>query len=434
MAEKILDEQATNNTIPSGWIETTLGAIAKMGNDKINIHQLTLDNYISTDNLLPEKMGVVRAVNLPNVSNVNAFKMNDTLFSNIRTYFKKVWLAKFCGGASNDVIIFIPISENILDKRFLYYLIASDKFIDFTSNTSKGTKMPRGDKDSMNSYSLLLPPLPEQKAIAAVLSAFDDKIELLREEYKTLEEIGKTIFNEWFVNFNFPDKNGKPYKKSGGKMVHTELGEIPEGWRVFKLAEIANIVNGYAYKGSELVENSNSALVTLKSFNRNGGFQTRGFKPFIGNPKETQEVKIGDLVVACTDLTQDAEVLGNPALILEDGGFEKMYITMDLVKVVPKNKNITIAFLYYLMQTKEFKGHCVGYSNGTTVLHLSKKAIPEYQIVLPKNFEILSNISLLLKEITEKMVTINSQVQTLLKTRDEILPRLISGNLRVEGF
>lgn len=138
------------------------------------------------------------------------------------------------------------------------------------------------------------------------------------------------------------------------------------------------------------------------------------------------------MVVAHTDLTQDAEVLGNPAFIFDDGGFAKMYITMDLVKVVPKNRNITNAFLYYLMKTKEFKGHCVGYANGTTVLHLSKKAIPEYQIVLPKDLSKLDDLSNILKETTIKISNNNSQIQSLSKTRDELLPRLMSGEVRVE--
>jgi len=84
------------------------------------------------------------------------------------------------------------------------------------------------------------------------------------------------------------------------------------------------------------------------------------------------------------------------------------------------------------MKTKEFKGHCVGYANGTTVLHLSKKAIPEYQIALPENFEILSDISLLLKETTDKISENLHQIQSLARSRDELLPRLMSGEVRVK--
>ena len=208
---------------------------------------------------------------------------------------------------------------------------------------------------------------------------------------------------------------------------------MPDGWRIFQLNELVATVNGYSYKGSELVEYSDEVLVTLKSFDRNGGFQTRGFKPFRGNPKENQEVKIGDLVVAHTDLTQDAEVLGNPAFIFDDGGFKKMYITMDLVKVVSIHKDISSSFLYYLMKDKAFKGHCVGYSNGTTVLHLSKKAIPEYQLLLPIDFSLIKRFSEIADSTTTKISLNKTTIKSLTQTRDELLPRLMSGEIRVKG-
>lgn len=92
---------------------------------------------------------------------------------------------------------------------------------------------------------MTVPPLQEQKAIAAVLSSLDNKIELLREQNKTLEKIAQTLFKEWFIDFNFPDENGKPYKKSGGKMIQSELGEIPEGWELRTIEDICeNIFSG----------------------------------------------------------------------------------------------------------------------------------------------------------------------------------------------
>ena len=265
----------------------------------------------------------------------------------------------------------------------------------------------------LKSMDLTLPPPLEQKSIAEILVSFDDKIELLKAQNKTLEETAQTIFKEWFGKY--------------------QIGyDLPEGWRNFELRELVNSINGYAYKGNELVEESEEALVTLKSFDRNGGFQTRGFKPFSGSPKPIQEVKIGDLVVAHTDLTQDAEVLGNPAFIFDDGGFKKMFITMDLVKIVPIHKDISTSFLYYLMKDKAFKGHCVGYSNGTTVLHLSKKAIPEYQIFLPNDFEIIRQFTGIADATTDKISLNKEAIKYLIQTRDLLLPKLMNGEIRVK--
>src|SRR6056297_1346056 len=265
---QIIKNNMTNNNLhtanpPSDWQETTLGEVVEIKNEKLKMNNLTLDNYISTENLLPDRLGVQKSANLPNVSSVNAFKKDDTLFSNIRTYFKKVWFAKFDGGASNDVLIFTSKDENKLDKKFLYYFISSDCFIDFTVISAKGTKMPRGDKEAMKTFPILLPPLPEQQAIASVLSAFDDKIELLREENKTLEEMGQALFKKWFVEFDFPTSTSSVAEKlpepvEGNDAVSLPKGDalsLPKGWRVGKLGEVVDLLNGFAYKSSDFIEN-----------------------------------------------------------------------------------------------------------------------------------------------------------------------------------
>lgn len=260
----------------------------------------------------------------------------------------------------------------------------------------------------------------EQKGVVKMLSSLDDKIELLRKQNETLEKIAQEIFKEWFVDFKI---EGKKLKLKNG---------VPEGWKLWKLEELVNVVNGYSYKGSELKEKSDFGLVTLKSFDKNGGFQIRGFKPFIGSPKKEHEAIVGDIVVAHTDLTQDADVLGNPAFIFDSGGFKKMYITMDLAKVISKRDKIKNAFLYFLMKTYEFKRHCVGFSNGTTVLHLSRKAIPSYEIILPDNLKLVEDFSVFANKTMNKIILNNSQIQTLSRLRDTLLPKLMSGGMRID--
>ncbi|WP_140414236.1 restriction endonuclease subunit S, partial [Bathymodiolus platifrons methanotrophic gill symbiont] len=318
--------------------------------------------------------------------------------------------------------------ENKSNNIFIYYFLTANKIVKKLDMIANGTvsTYPSIKPIDIESLSINLPPLPEQKSIANILSVFDEKIELLRKQNETLETIAQRVFKEWFINFKYPDATGE--------MIDSELGEIPKEWRVYELIELVNIVNGYSYIGKELVESSDEALVTLKSFNRNGGFQTRGFKPFSGNPNPQQEVSIGDLIVAHTDLTQDAEVLGNPAFVFEDGGFNKMFITMDLVKVNSNIEHIDNAFLYYVMKDRSFKGHCIGYSNGTTVLHLSKKAIPEYRLVLPEDLSLAKDFSDMAYSMTRKISNNISQIQTLTKTRDTLLPKLVSGGIRVEGL
>lgn len=313
--------------------------------------------------------------------------------------------------------------EGVLNNNYLMFYLTSRRGQHELQSRASGSTVQGIKRSEFEHVQIVLPPFSEQKTIAAMLSSFDEKIELLREQNKILETLAQTIFKEWFGNFNYPDATGE--------MVDSELGEIPKGWRVYDLSELVDTVNGYSYKGKELVESSDEALVTLKSFNRNGGFQTRGFKPFSGTPKPQHEVLIGDLVVAHTDLTQDAEVLGNPAFVFEDGGFNKMFITMDLVKVNSKVKHIENVFLYYVMKDRRFKGHCIGYSNGTTVLHLSKKAIPEYKLALPEDLKLAKEFSDCVSSMAEKISNNINHLQKLEKARDTLLPKLMSGKVRV---
>ena len=313
-----------------------------------------------------------------------------------------------------DLLEFKGLYTDEKPMAWLSFLNANDGVVEWGGIDMSANKFNLKNNEQVVTLQFLAKKPKEQKAIVSILSTMDEKIDLLQAQNKTLETMAQTIFKEWF---------GKYQQES----------TPPKGWRTFSLSELVDTINGYSYKGKELVEESNEALVSLKSFDRNGGFQTRGFKPFKGSPKTQHEVKIGDLVVAHTDLTQDAEVLGNPAFIFDNGGFEKMYITMDLVKVISKNENIGSSFLYYLMKDRYFKGHCVGYSNGTTVLHLSKKAIPEYQLYLPENFDLIKKFTKIANDTTNKISLNKDAIKSLTKTRDTLLPKLMSGQVRVNN-
>ncbi len=155
---------------------STLASICKYADAGTEIDNITLDNYISTENMLSNKCGIVRAASLPSCNKVKAYAKGNVLVSNIRPYFKKIWFATNNGGCSNDVLVF-QANENT-DSKFLYYLLANDSFFNFSTATSKGTKMPRGDKKAIMQYEVPIFDMTEQKAIAAVLSALDNKIEV----------------------------------------------------------------------------------------------------------------------------------------------------------------------------------------------------------------------------------------------------------------
>ena len=223
-------------------MKVKLREIAEYVNIKINSNNLSLNNYISTENMLPDRKGISISSNIPN-NNVNKFLKNDILISNIRPYFKKIWFAIFEGGASNDILVIR--GNNKVNSKYLYYLLSTDDFFDYNVKGSKGTKMPRGDKEHIMNYEFKLPSLKEQKRIADILTALDDKIELNNQMNQTLEEIASLLYKRWFVDFEFPDDKGNPYKSSGGEMVDSELGMIPKGWKVKELGEISEkIITG----------------------------------------------------------------------------------------------------------------------------------------------------------------------------------------------
>jgi len=299
---------------------------------------------------------------------------------------------------------YFNVKENV-EKLFIKYVVTNNHFQEHISVFANGTTIKNVSLKTMREYPFLLPPLPEQKSIAEVLSSLDDKIDLLHRQNKTLEQIAETLFRQWFVE------------------------EAKEDWEYVTLDDYVTCYNGVSYKSSEL-NPSETAMVTLKSFARGGGFRLDGFKEFTGKYKETHIVKQGDIAVAHTDITQDAALVGNPVLIVDREEYKILVISMDLVKVEPIQPWMSKAFLYYLMKTRSFKQHCLGHANGSTVLHLSKNAIPSFEFFLPPVNKIKLFTDRAANLLGKKNMNI-SQIRTLEKMRDTLLPKLISGEVRI---
>lgn len=205
-------------------------------NNKIDVCEISLNQYISTDNILQNKQGIECAASLPiQGGKVTAFKKSDILLANIRPYLKKIWYAQFDGGCSADVLAIRANAK--IDSHFLFYALFRDDFFIHAMKGSKGTKMPRGDKTQIMEFKIPVFAPQTQQSIATVLSALDKKIALNKQINARLEEMAKTLYDYWFVQFDFPDANGKPYKSSGGEMVFDETlkREIPKGWESVEL-------------------------------------------------------------------------------------------------------------------------------------------------------------------------------------------------------
>lgn len=153
-----------------------LSDICSFRKGKIAVDTLDSRKYISTENMLPNKGGIKESGSLPAVAFTQEYRKGDVLVSNIRPYFKKIWQATFDGGCSNDVLVFVP-NDNV-DRCFLYYVLANDDFFVYSMATSKGTKMPRGDRTSIMKYEVSRFNIDTQKKISSILHGIDKKIEL----------------------------------------------------------------------------------------------------------------------------------------------------------------------------------------------------------------------------------------------------------------
>ncbi len=302
----------------------------------------------------------------------------------------------------------VRIISELLDPKFCAYYLSMDEIKAWVTSNAVGTTMPNLNSSILKKLPLVLPPLPEQQAIASVLSALDDKIDLLQRQNHTLEQMAATLFRQWFIE------------------------EAKEDWEEVKLGDYINCVNGVSYKSSEL-KDSDVALVTLKNFARDGSFRIDGFKEFVGKFKDTQIVQDDAIAVAHTDLTQDASLIGNPIRVNNILGYKALVISMDLVKVEVKSNRLTDTFLFHLLKNSDFKDHALACSNGSSVIHLSKKTLPSYIFKCPP----ISRIN----EFTERVKYIEGkaarnlvQIQTLQSMRNTLLPKLISGEVRLKGF
>ena len=238
------------------WTEERFGSLVRFVSDKSQAKDASIDTYISTENMVVDFGGITPASALPLTGSITKFKVGDTLFSNIRTYFKKVWQAQFNGCCSNDVLVLRPSNEDALAPDYLHQICRWEKFTELSIRTSKGAKMPRGDKDALADFKFRLPPIEEQRAIAHILGTLDDKIELNRKQNETLEAMARALFKAWFVDFepvhakmegrwqrgqSLPGLPAHLYDLFPDRLVESELGEIPEGWELTSLSEFSSL-------------------------------------------------------------------------------------------------------------------------------------------------------------------------------------------------
>lgn len=204
------------------------------------------------------------------------------------------------------------------------------------------------------------------------------------------------------------------------------IKEREETWKEYNFTELAEFYNGYSYSGKELVDNSNVGMATIKNFERKGGFKEDGFKAI--EPIKAKDIHYAekfDILVACTDLTQNADIIGNAIMLLNTGKYKDIVISMDLVKIIPKRNKYLI---YSILNSSEFKNFALGYKTGTTVLHLNKDCLNDFNIKLPDS-NVIEKFEKIV-EINYKRMSLNlEENNTLINLRDTLLPKLMNGEI-----
>lgn len=207
------------------WEIDHLGQAAEFVSERIQLENIRLENYVSTENILPDFGGVVKASNLPTTGSVTRFKINDVLVSNIRPYLKKVWRSDKDGGASNDVIVLR--AKQYLVEQFFPFILRNDAFIDYVMKGAKGVKMPRGDVSLMRQYPIGYPSPAEQQKIADCLASIDEVITLEAQKLDALKTHKKGLMQQLFpAEDETLPKLRFPEFRDAGEWDEHELGPL----------------------------------------------------------------------------------------------------------------------------------------------------------------------------------------------------------------
>ena len=366
----------------------SLSDICSYVNSKIPVEQVQLANYVSTENLLQNKGGLSVANKLPS-GKVTAFQAGDVLVSNIRPYFKKIWLADRSGGASNDVLVFRKLNDNVCEK-YLYYILADDRFFAFSTASASGSKMPRGDKAQIMNYPINLPPLDQQKKIADILSSLDEKIELNRRMNETLEQLGQTLFRHYFID--------NPEAKS---------------WDKKSLDEIANFLNGLAMQKYPKI-NGQPTLPVIKIREMSSGI-TDSTDIASANIPEEYIVHDGDLLFSWSGTLMVKFWSG------EDGA-----LNQHLFKVTSDKYPEWLYYYWTKYHLDQFIS--IAKSKATTMGHIQRKHLKQAEVIMPPNIEeMTSEFTPIIDQIKTNLFETNS----LVNIRDALLPKLISGKIEI---
>lgn len=313
-------------------------------------------------------------------------------------------------------------------SEFIYYWIQSSYGVNQIYSKSIGSTQKALTIDMLKKFDILLPPLKEQIEISNILSSLDNKIKLNNEMNKTLEEMAQSIFKRWFVDFEFPNEDGEPYKSSGGEMVDSEFGMIPNGWEVKNLDEVLELIIDYRGKTPKKLGSdwSDEGIMALSAKHiKDGNLVNLEVIKYVSNELYEKwmkdKLKMGDII-----MTSEAPV-GELYYI----NTNTEYCLSQRVYGLRSNKNILkSSLLYYMLDSKHVKGQILNRSTGTTVVGIRQTELRKVNVIVPP-MNIQESISILLDKILSKKEILDNENTNLAQIRNSILPKLMNGEIKI---
>ena len=414
--------------MPQNWKTYKLGELAKLRKKNLKPSEFNDEKYIGLEHIgqgdfLLNGIGCASDA----TSNKSIFKKGDILYGKIRPYFQKVVRPNFSGICSTDILIIQTKDENKITQSFLHQIIKSNDFTQKATETSSGTKMPRADWKSLENLDYNLPPLPEQKAIANILSAIDAKIENNLAINKTLEEMAMALYKEWFVDFG-------PFQD--GKFTESELGMIPEGWEVRRLGDFVTHQKGFAFKSKwyktegELVvrvSDTTHNSINIDSCHKISNELAEKYKSYSLNTDDVIIATVGSWPPNYSSVV--GKVIRVPKTA--EGGLLNQNAVR--LKMSIDNKQYQ-ALLYCILKNDRFLNYIINSAQGSAS-QASIKLIDifNYPIIITHS-ETFNSFSTLVESFITKQNLNTVQNQSLTQLRDTLLPKLISGEVRLKDF
>lgn len=324
---------------------------------------------------------------------------------------------------STEFFVLRP-KDNLMDSHFLYYLMRTNEIRNTIIKSMTGTSgRQRAQKESILEYEFCLPSLKIQTAIAKLLKNLDDKIETNKKIIANLEELSQTLFKRWFVDFEFPDENGNPYKSSGGEMIDSELGEIPERWSLGNFENLGKIVGGGtpSKKVSEYyTKQKEIPWITPKDLSKN-----KNTYIYHGEQDITE---LGLNKSSAKLINKDSVLFSSRAPIGYIAIAGQEVTTNQGFKSIEVDKNINPYYVFFLLKYK--LPIIEQTASGSTFKEISGKGMKSIPIILPI-IETINKYGNIVESYFEKIKVLEKENQKLIQLRNTLLPKLMSGEIEI---